>query len=120
MNRTPATCASTFRNRPPEFPRNTTDVVVKTGIMGTIKTGSCTSFRRLFLSMSSSAEMDHTESALDWRIQTITGQSLPIFIQVVWSFLISVRILMRRMESLRRRLRVLPLGRERRNISMTC
>jgi hypothetical protein len=50
----------------------------------------------------------------------ITGQSLSIFIQVVWSFLISVRILMRRMESLRRRLRALPLGRERRNISMTC
>ena len=53
-------------------------------------------------------------------IMTITGQSLPIFIQVVWSFLISARILMRRMESLRRRLRPLPFGRERRNISMTC
>jgi hypothetical protein len=37
-------------------------------------------------------------------IIAISGQSLPIFIQVVWSFLISARILMRRMESLRRRL----------------
>ena len=51
---------------------------------------------------------------------TITGQSVPIFIQVVRSFLISARILMRRMESLRRRLRASPFGRERRNISMTC
>ena len=42
------------------------------------------------------------------------------FIQLVWSLLISARILMRRLESLRRRLRALPLGRERRNISMTC
>jgi hypothetical protein len=50
----------------------------------------------------------------------ISGQSLPIFIQVVRSFLISARILMRRMERLRRRLRALPSGRERRNISMTC
>ena len=38
------------------------------------------------------------------RLALLTGQSLPIFIQLVWSFLISARILMRRMESLRRRI----------------
>ena len=54
------------------------------------------------------------------RIIAISGQSLPIFIQVVWSFLISARILMSRWESLSRRLRALPFGRERRNISMRC
>ncbi len=40
MNCTPATCASTFRNQPPGSRRNTTDVLVKTGIMDTIKTRS--------------------------------------------------------------------------------
>ena len=50
----------------------------------------------------------------------LTGQSVPIFIQAVGSFLISARILMSRFESLRSRLRALPFGRERRNISMTC
>jgi hypothetical protein len=38
----------------------------------------------------------------------------------IWSFLISVRMLISRIESLRRRWRALPFGRERRNISMTC
>ncbi len=55
-----------------------------------------------------------------WCQIAITGQSVPIFIQVVWSFLISARILMRRLDSLRSRLRALPFGSERRNISMTC
>ncbi len=50
----------------------------------------------------------------------ISGQSVPIFIQVVWSFLISARILMRRLDSRRSRLRALPFVSERRNISMTC
>ena len=50
----------------------------------------------------------------------IIGQSVPIFLQVVRSFLISARILKRRFESLRRRLRARPFGRLRRNISMTC
>jgi len=59
-------------------------------------------------------------SRLNERIGLLTGQSVPIFIQVVSSFLISARILMRRLESLRRRLRVVPIGRVRRNISMTC
>ena len=56
----------------------------------------------------------------DERIIAITGQSVPIFIQVVWIFLISARILMRRLESLRSRLRALLFESERRNISMTC
>ncbi len=53
-------------------------------------------------------------------ISAITGQSLPIFIQAFWSFLISAMILMRRMDSLRRRLRALLFVSERRNISMRC
>ena len=56
----------------------------------------------------------------DKRFYLLTGQSVPIFIQAVGSFLISARILMSRFESLRSRLRALPFGRERRNISMTC
>ena len=57
---------------------------------------------------------------LGLRIIAITGQSLPIFTQVLWSFLISARILMRRTESRRRRVRALAFVSERRNISMAC
>jgi len=57
---------------------------------------------------------------LEYRQIAITGQSVPIFVQVVWSFLISARILMRRLDSRRSRLRALPFVSERRNISMTC
>jgi len=58
--------------------------------------------------------------SLETCLGLLTGQSVPIFIQLVGSFLISARILMRRFESLRSRLRAQPFGRERRNISMTC
>jgi len=55
----------------------------------------------------STAASRQSESAdLGECMTAISGQSLPIFIQVVWNFLISARILMRRMESLRRRLRI--------------
>ena len=57
---------------------------------------------------------------LNKRFIAITGQSVPIFIQLVWSFLISARILMRRLDSRRSRLRALPFVSDRRNISMRC
>ena len=59
-------------------------------------------------------------TALRDGIIAITGQSVPIFLQVVWSFLISARILKRRLESRRSRLRALAFVSDRRNISMRC
>jgi len=63
---------------------------------------------------------DQIAKSLNERLCLLTGQSVPVFIQVAGSFLISARILMRRLESLRSRLRSLPNGSDRRNISMAC
>jgi len=83
----------------------------------------CSSRPQVILSVGEckiASERFHDSSALGTCIGLLTGQSVPIFIQAVGSFLISARILMSRFESLRSRLRALPFGRERRNISMTC
>ena len=54
------------------------------------------------------------------RIIAITGQSLLIFVQVVFSLRISARIFVSRLGSRSRRLRLSPFGKERRNISSAC
>ena len=55
-----------------------------------------------------------------FRIVHLTGQSLPILIQEILKVLILVRILVRRFESRLSWFFEVPLGIERRNISMTC
>ena len=69
----------------------------------------------------------HRESGSKWATWllecckiAITGQSLPIFIQVVRSLRISARILVSRFESRSRRERESSLGSERRNIISAC
>src|ERR1035437_9467366 len=58
--------------------------------------------------------------AVEIQVGLLTGQSLPIFIQVVWRFRNSAWILVRRLVSRSRQERTRPFGSDRRNISITC
>jgi hypothetical protein len=82
------------------------------------RTGFCKLLQTPFYQRCEAAAV--IKMSLNERLGLLTGQSLLIFIQVVWSFRNSARILVRRLASRSRHWRFSPFGSDRRNISITC